>query len=236
MTKAMREKEDIRLGRVKKEWEEVSKRTHPLRITTQLDSAEVKLLHNTDSTPFFNRQVKIRFRFSDRTQLETTFPVTSTLSSLYSFLPTTLSSPLQNKFTLYQTPPRKDLLLKDSKLKDKTLKELGFVPQAVIYVRFEDASLNETSRKPPLKEELLHGAEDCEPPKGLDERNINKMESLGTGRTLGGGEEKEKEEGKKERSSGNKVSSEVQDLKDPLGDADEIPLIVFLFSRLCLNG
>lgn len=129
-------------------------------------------------------QVKIRFRFSDRTQVETQFPTTSNLSALYSFLPTTLTSEhSKSKFTLYQTPPRKDLQPNDPKLKEKNLGELGMTPQAVIYVRWKDENLNQTTSRPPLKEELWKEAEECEPPKGLDERN--NTESLGNGRTLG---------------------------------------------------
>lgn len=87
-------------------------------------------------------------------------------------------------------------------------------PQAVIYVRWKDEGLNGTTSRPPLKEELWKVAEECEPPKGLDERgNNNNMENLGSGRALAESSGETKKEGE----------NEGKDRKVSLG-LDEIPL------------
>ncbi|PWN48658.1 hypothetical protein IE53DRAFT_389121 [Violaceomyces palustris] len=161
MTRAMREKEDIRLGRVKRTYE----------------------------------SVRIRIRFSDRTQIESTFPSKSTLPVIYDFVKSTLSPEAAGKpFTLYQTPPKRDLLPNDPKLKGKTLSELGMVPAAVLSIRWSDPEMNGNSFPAPLKQQLLSSAQDLPPPPTFDGPSA----AGGQGKTAGGTDSKEGESKPKE--------------------------------------
>mgnify|MGYP000734107458 CR=1 FL=1 len=131
MTKSMREKEEARLGKQKKTWNEV------IIVLPAVSCLYADRLSNI--------QVKIRVRFADRTQLESTFPANAQMSDIYTFVRESLHPDVlsQNKkFTLFTAPPRKDYAETDPKIKGKGLAELGLVPAAVISVRWEDAALN----------------------------------------------------------------------------------------------
>lgn len=84
-------------------------------------------------------EVKIRVRFADRTQLETSLPVTEKLPSIYGFVRNSLNTAAQQTpFTLFTSPPKTDYKESDK----RTLRELGFVPAAVLSVRWENAAFN----------------------------------------------------------------------------------------------
>lgn len=129
MTQAMREREAARLGLRKKEHNEVG---------TLVRARSYPML-----TPAM--QSRIRIRFSDRTQLEATVPAAAQVPVLYHLLRSHLATEhAQTSFTLYQTPPKRDFpeRTKDPKLRGKTLKELGMVPQAALNIRWEKAEMN----------------------------------------------------------------------------------------------
>jgi len=110
-------------------------------------------------------QTRIRIRFSNRTQVEKTFPTPSQLPQIYNFVKSILSEDVKEKpFVLYVTPPRKELRLQDTKLKGQTLYDLQLVPSAVINIKFEDEELNSLTNPPPIHESLLSRAEELPKP------------------------------------------------------------------------
>lgn len=50
-------------------------------------------------------------------------------------------------FLLDQSPPKRDLKVSDPKVRDLTLAELQLAPSSVLLLRFEDESLNSSSRE-----------------------------------------------------------------------------------------
>ncbi|KAF4596438.1 hypothetical protein EYR38_007825 [Pleurotus pulmonarius] len=68
----------------------------------------------------------IRVKFSDRTQLEKTFPSTDKIRSVYAFVRPLLREDVRPiKFILYQTPPKRDLKVSDPKDILLTARTLG---------------------------------------------------------------------------------------------------------------
>ncbi|KAE8221285.1 hypothetical protein CF319_g5326 [Tilletia indica] len=113
--------------------------------------------------------VRLRIRFSNGTQLESTFPSSSSLSPVYDFVRTSLApAHASKKFTLYLTPPKRDLAEGDPKLRGKTLGELGLVPAAVLNIRWEEMAMNSNTHPAPLKPELLDDAQDIPAPPSFD--------------------------------------------------------------------
>ncbi|KAH7884572.1 hypothetical protein F5I97DRAFT_1929418 [Phlebopus sp. FC_14] len=93
----------------------------------------------------------IRVRFSDRTQLEKTFPSMDKIRSVYAFVRSSLRDDVKPiKFILYQTPPKRDLKVSDPKVRDLTLAELQLAPSSVLLLRFEDETLNGNNVPAPL--------------------------------------------------------------------------------------
>lgn len=105
-------------------------------------------------------QTTIRVRFSDRTQLEKTFPSTDKIRSVYAFVRSSLRDDVKHiKFILCscvwrfwtvwaltsfvdQSPPKRDLLVSDPNVRDLSLVELQLSPSSVLLLRFTDESLN----------------------------------------------------------------------------------------------
>ncbi len=101
--------------------------------------------HELTSLSGFRGQVKIRIRFADRTQLESTFPSDAPISAVYAFVrdsldPTILAS--GKRFTLFTAPPRRDYPERDPKAPNAGLAQLGLIPAAVLSVRWDDATMN----------------------------------------------------------------------------------------------
>jgi tether containing UBX domain for GLUT4 len=136
MTKAMREREDARLGIKKKEYNEI----------------------------------RIRVRFSDRTALEGLFPATTRIPTLYAFVRAHLAPKYASiPFTIYQSPPRRDLPEKgDIKLQDKTIKDLGMAPQAIINLRWSDDKMNGNTFPAPLDSSISAQAQELPVPVPFD--------------------------------------------------------------------
>lgn len=106
----------------------------------------------------------IRIRFTDRTQLERTFPSTDKIRSVYAFVRSSLRDDVKPvKFILYQSPPKRDLKVSDPQVRDLTLAELHLAPSSVLLLRFEDDSLNGSNTPAPLLETMLAQAIDLPP-------------------------------------------------------------------------
>ncbi|KEI37164.1 uncharacterized protein L969DRAFT_90235 [Mixia osmundae IAM 14324] len=105
-------------------------------------------------------QTKIRIRFGDRTQIETTLSASATLKEVYDFTRSSLSDVNRSEpFYLYQTPPRRVFSLDDESLNKLTLAQLELVPASVFYIRFANEDLNDGHRSPPIRAELISKAE-----------------------------------------------------------------------------
>ncbi|KAF7789809.1 hypothetical protein EIP86_000755 [Pleurotus ostreatoroseus] len=103
----------------------------------------------------------IRIRFSDRTQLEKTFPSSNKIRSVYAFVRNALREDVKPiKFVLYQTPPKRELRVSDLKVRDQTLLQLQLAPAAILHLKFEDDSLNHVNIPAPLDPVVLAKAED----------------------------------------------------------------------------
>ncbi|KAL7417173.1 hypothetical protein BDY24DRAFT_376943 [Mrakia frigida] len=114
---------------------------------------------------------KIRIKFSDRTQIERSFPSSTPLSSVYDFVRSSLSETSKEEgFMLYQ-PPRTNLPEKPIKSTVKrtrydlpppppptSLLDHGLAPSSVLLIRFENEDLNTSDRPAPLLPTLLSHA------------------------------------------------------------------------------
>ncbi|KAJ3559429.1 hypothetical protein NM688_g357 [Phlebia brevispora] len=99
--------------------------------------------------------------FTDRTQLEKTFPSTDKIRSVYAFVRSSLREDVKPiKFVLFQTPPKRELKVSDPKVRDQTLLQLQLAPNAILHLLFEDESLNHVTVPAPLAPEVLAKAED----------------------------------------------------------------------------
>jgi len=97
----------------------------------------------------------IRIKFTDRTQLEKTFPSTDKIRSVYAFVRGGLREDVKPiKFILYE-PPKRDLKVSDTSVRDRTLAELNLSPSSVLLLRFEDDSLNGPDVPAPLAESIM---------------------------------------------------------------------------------
>lgn len=98
----------------------------------------------------------IRIRFSDRTQLEKTFPSTERIQSIYTFVHSSLHDDVKPvNFMLYQSPPKREFKVSDPKIRELSLVELQLAPSSVLLVRFEDDSLNRSNVPAPLLPALM---------------------------------------------------------------------------------
>lgn len=112
----------------------------------------------------------IRVRFSDRTQLEKTFPSTEHIKSVYTFVHSSLRDDVKPvNFILYQSPPKREFRVSDPKIREMTLAELQLAPSSVLLVRFEDGSLNRSDVPAPLLPTLMAQAIDLPTPPSFGE-------------------------------------------------------------------
>jgi len=110
----------------------------------------------------------IRVRFTDRTQLERTFPSTEKIRSVYAFVRNFLRDDVKPiKFVLYQ-PPKRDLKVSDPKVRDLSLAQLQLAPSSILLLRFEDESLNGSEVPAPLLSAILSQAIDLPTPPDYD--------------------------------------------------------------------
>jgi len=111
----------------------------------------------------------IRVKFSDRSQLEKTFPSTDKIRSVYAFVRGSLREDAKSvKFVLYQTPPKREFKVSDPAVRDLSLAELQLAPSSVLLLRFEDDALNHTDVPAPLAQSVLAQAEDLPAPPNFD--------------------------------------------------------------------
>jgi len=112
----------------------------------------------------------VRVRFSDRTQLEKTFPSSDKIRSVYAFVRSSLHDDVKPiKFILYQSPPKRDLKVSDPKVRDLTLAELQLAPSSVLLLRFEDESLNKSDVPAPLLSTIAAQAIELPRPPAFEE-------------------------------------------------------------------
>ncbi|KAF8076226.1 hypothetical protein FPV67DRAFT_1470889 [Lyophyllum atratum] len=111
----------------------------------------------------------IRVRFTDRTQLERTFPSTDKIRAVYAFVRNSLRDDVKPiKFILYQSPPKRDLKVSDPQVRDLNLAELQLSPSSVLLLRFEDESLNSSDMPAPLLPAILSQAVDLPAPQDYE--------------------------------------------------------------------
>jgi len=118
----------------------------------------------------------IRVRFSDRTQIQQSFPSSSKIQAVYAFVRDSLAEEVKNKpFVLYQPPnrpfpehpehppppknkprfPPRPNQAPPGPPPNPTLAEMELVPQSVLLIRFEDDELNASDRPAALLPSLL---------------------------------------------------------------------------------
>ncbi|KAF8638186.1 hypothetical protein AX17_002383 [Amanita inopinata Kibby_2008] len=115
----------------------------------------------------------IRVKFPDRTQLEKVFPSSDKIKSVYAFVRGCLSEEAKpTKFILYQSPPKRDLKVSDSKVRELTLAELQLAPSSLLLLRFESEELNSTTASPPLAPFVLAQAVDLPVPPTFDASSV----------------------------------------------------------------
>ncbi|KAI6025024.1 hypothetical protein PISMIDRAFT_673162 [Pisolithus microcarpus 441] len=112
----------------------------------------------------------IRVRFSDRTQLEKTFPSTEKIKSVYTFVHSSLRDDVKPVgFILYQSPPKREFRVSDPKIRAMSLAELQLAPSSVLLARFEDDSLNRSNVPAPLLPGLMARAIELPAPPAFEE-------------------------------------------------------------------
>jgi len=133
----------------------------PLQLRSQREAADKAKRDRWPNTT-------IRIRFTDRTQLEKTFPSTDKIRSVYAFVRSSLRDDAKPiKFILYQ-PPNRDLKVSDLKVRDLTLTELHLSPSSMLLLRFEDESLNGSNVPAPLLPSIMTQATDLPSPPSFD--------------------------------------------------------------------
>jgi len=133
----------------------------PLQLRSQREAAEKSRRNRWPNTT-------IRVRFTDRTQLEKTFPSTDRIRSVYAFVRSSLRDDVKPiKFILYQ-PPSRDLKVSDLEVRDLTLAQLHLTPSSVLLLRFEDETLNRSDVPAPLMPSIMAQATDLPSPPSFD--------------------------------------------------------------------
>ncbi|KAG1781783.1 hypothetical protein EV702DRAFT_1073405 [Suillus placidus] len=134
----------------------------PLRVRAQREAAEKSKRDRWPNTT-------IRVRFSDRTQLEKSFPSTDKIRSVYAFVRSSLRDDVKSiKFILYQSPPKRDLKVSDPDVRDLSLAQLQLAPSSILLLRFEDESLNGTNVPAPLLPSIAASAIELPKPPSAD--------------------------------------------------------------------
>ncbi|EMD33313.1 hypothetical protein CERSUDRAFT_160206 [Gelatoporia subvermispora B] len=115
-------------------------------------------------------QTTIRVKFSDRSQLEKTFPSTDKIKAVYAFVRGSLREDVKPiKFVLYQTPPKREFKVSDPTVRDLSLVDLQLAPSSMLLLRFEDDSLNHSDVPAPLNPSILAQAQDLPLPPNFDQ-------------------------------------------------------------------
>jgi len=134
----------------------------PLQLRAQREATEKSKRDRWPSTT-------IRIKFTDRTQLEKSFPSTDKIRTVYAFVRSSLRDDVkQIKFILYQSPPKRDLKVSDPNVRDLSLTELQLSPSSVLLLRFEDESLNRSDLPAPLLPSIMAQATDLPPPPNFE--------------------------------------------------------------------
>lgn len=136
--------------------------------------------------------------------MEGLFPASTQIPTLYAFIRNHLAPKYaKTPFVIYQSPPKRDLVERgDAKLQDKTIKDLGMAPQAIVNVRWAEAEMNGNTFRAPLDSSVLSQAQELPVPPSFDSMTAN---TLGEekGNTAGGSSEGTKKVGFELRASVN---------------------------------
>ncbi|WFD31186.1 hypothetical protein MSPP1_002220 [Malassezia sp. CBS 17886] len=110
--------------------------------------------------------IRVRVRFSDRTQIETALPHSATIADVYAFVDGALhdDARVSSAYVLFQSPPKRDFARDDPSLRTTTLAGLGFAPAAVLGIRWSDMQRNTGAAAAPLRADLLARARDVPTP------------------------------------------------------------------------
>ncbi|SJX65317.1 uncharacterized protein SRS1_15587 [Sporisorium reilianum f. sp. reilianum] len=142
----------------------------PLLTRAQREKQEARLGLNSSRNRTWTA-VRIRIRFSDRTMIESTFGESDTLDAVYAFLDASLDEELTRgkNALIYTAPPKVEYGRNDKKWKGKTLRELGWIPSAVVSVKWDDVAMNSNAYPAPLKGQLKGRAEPVPAPPSFDQ-------------------------------------------------------------------
>lgn len=112
--------------------------------------------------------VRVRVRFADRTQIESSFAPSATMADIYALVDASVVG--SGNYVLFQAPPRRDFL----RAEPASLAALGFAPAAVLGIRWDDAARNgacsctkpdaATDAPAPLRNDLRAKARDMPAP------------------------------------------------------------------------
>lgn len=110
-------------------------------------------------------KVRIRIRFSDRTQIQAEFAESDTIDALYAFLHASVTPQAQSTdVILYTAPPKKEYRRNDPKVNKLTLRQLGLIPSAIVSLRWADPAMNSNTYPAPLLPHLQSQAQDLPQP------------------------------------------------------------------------
>ncbi|GAC98297.1 hypothetical protein PHSY_005890 [Pseudozyma hubeiensis SY62] len=128
LTRALREKEEARLG-----------------------------LHSSRARSYPSIRIRIRFsdRTMIESTFDETDTIDSVYSLLHDALD---EDAKRKNVVIYTSPPRVEYRKDDKKWKGKSLRELGLIPSAVVNVRWDDAEMNSGAYGAPLRKDLLEKA------------------------------------------------------------------------------
>ncbi|KAG9005835.1 hypothetical protein FRB94_003905 [Tulasnella sp. JGI-2019a] len=134
-------------------------------------------------------ETTIRIKFPNQMMLERKFTSSETIKSVYAFVRNALTEEAkQDKFVLYDSPPRRDLKVSDPEVKTKTLTQLNLAPSSILHFSFLDETLNSHTTPPPLLPSILACAADLPPPPSFDappKKADNRPQTLAGGPVAG---------------------------------------------------
>ncbi|KAJ9475252.1 UBX domain-containing protein [Pseudozyma hubeiensis] len=128
LTRALREKEEARLG-----------------------------LHSSRNRSYPSIRIRIRFsdRTMIESTFDETDTIDSVYSFLHDALD---DEARRKNVVIYTSPPRVEYRKDDKKCKGKSLRELGLIPSAVVNLRWDEAEMNAGAYRAPLRKDLLEKA------------------------------------------------------------------------------
>ncbi|KAG8890339.1 hypothetical protein FRB98_009407 [Tulasnella sp. 332] len=162
-----------------------------LKAAWQSQSQLVNKLNNAPlkTQAIRDKEAKEKAKRWPELMLERKFSSSETIKSVYAFVRNALTDEAkQDKFVLYDAPPRRDLKVSDPEVKTKTLTQLSLAPSSILYFSFLDETLNSQTTTPPLLPTILAYATDIPPPPSFDDpakKVDNRPQTLSSGPVTG---------------------------------------------------